>query len=259
MAFVRISELRIKLQYREMWGSGYLSDLVQVVHEFIGEELHAGARGGGRGGGRRGRGARGRLGRARRLVPPQLQQGVLAEVRLARLGPDGIVQRILIVAVQVQERERVRDVGRGRSGRLDGLVLQVGDRGVLVVLGEVEHALGLGGHGGVHHGAQRARGRQARLGAALQVLADGLADADAGAAAGGGGGGRQGRGRGGRAERGLCRAGRMLWPLLVQREGLLGEAVGQRLHEVGVRRAAVRAGHGVAVVRVEVQTLLGMQ
>lgn len=127
------------------------------------------------------------------------------------------------------------------------------------MLGEVEHALGLGGHGSVDHGAQRARGRETWLRAALQVLTDGLADADAGAAAGGGSGGGQGRRSGGRAERWLSRAGRMLWPLLVQREGLLGEAVGQRLHEVGVCRAAVRTCHGMAVVRVEVQPLLRVQ
>lgn len=50
----------------------------------------------------------------------------------------------------------------------------------------------------------------------------------------------------------------MLWPLLVQRKLLFGEAVGQRLHEVGIHGVAAGAGHGVAVVRVEVQSLLGV-
>lgn len=51
----------------------------------------------------------------------------------------------------------------------------------------------------------------------------------------------------------------MLWPLLEVLHGLLGVAVGQRLHEVVVLCRTVRTRHTVAVVAVEVQPLVRRQ
>lgn len=51
----------------------------------------------------------------------------------------------------------------------------------------------------------------------------------------------------------------MLWPLLEQLHRLLGVAVAERLHKVRVLGVAVRTGHAVAVVAVEVEPLVRVQ
>lgn len=50
----------------------------------------------------------------------------------------------------------------------------------------------------------------------------------------------------------------LLWPLLVQLEGLFGVTVGHGFNEVGVQRPAMWAWYHVAVVAEEIQALLWM-
>lgn len=150
--------------------------------------------------------------------------------RLDRLGPQRgevpLGQRLAEahregLGAEPEQRERLGEAGEGGREVLGGFLSGSGRVGRARC------------HARVDDGAQRGR-RGAARGRRCHIPRVG---------------GRRGGAGGGPRHR------RLLWPLLEQRERPLGEAVGQRLHEVRVEHPAMRTRHRVRVVGV-VQPLL---